>query len=306
MVRCYERFGAFMRAVLILIASLALSGPATAQTSQQVGQMQLYIQQLEGQVRTLTGENERLTHELTVLRAQMGQGAAPAGIPPAAAAGQPEAPLASADANLGAPPRSLGAVSPDEPLSAPDAPGAGGPIDLSALANGTATPPEVDQGYPMDSSGEPDALSVPSTPGTTTAAVAPTASLSGSPRDEYDLAYGYILTGDYGLAEQSFAAWLARFPRDAQAADAQFWLGESRFQQRKFREAASAFLSLYKAAPKSSKAPDALLKLGMSLAALGEKKAACATLAEVGHKYPGVSAALMGRVHEETGKAGCS
>ena len=96
-------------------------------------------------------------------------------------------------------------------------------------------------------------------------APAPTTALSGSPRDEYDLAYGYILTGDYGLAEESFKAWLAAFPNDPQAPDAEFWLGESHLQQGEYRDAANAFLAVYKTAPDSSKGPDALLKLGVSL-----------------------------------------
>ena len=37
----------------------------------------------------------------------------------------------------------------------------------------------------------------------------------------------------------------------------------------------------------SEKAPDSLLKLGMSLAELGQKEAACSTFAELGAKYPG-------------------
>jgi TolA-binding protein len=43
----------------------------------------------------------------------------------------------------------------------------------------------------------------------------------------------------------------------------------------------------------------------MSLSALGETKAACATLAEVGRKYPTAPEALMSRVNAEEGRAGC-
>ena len=302
-----------MRAVLAISACLCFCAPAWAESAQEVGQMRLYIQQLETQVRTLTGENERLTHELSVLRAQTGpqtdaqtgQGAPVAADDPigqrAAEAGSG---AGSSPADLGAPPRDLGAtsISPDDPLIAPDGAADGSPVDLSALANGTAGPLPDDNAADAQPPG-----SEPASNGEAGAAGTATASLSGSSRDEYDLAYGYILTGDYRLAEQGFTAWLAHFPGDPQAADAQFWLGESRFQQRRFREAASTFLALYKATPQSSKAPDALLKLGMSLSALGEKNAACATLAEVGRKYAGkASATLLGRVHDEAGKAGCS
>jgi tol-pal system protein YbgF len=293
-----------MRLPAFAFACAWLIAPAAAQTAQEAGQMRLYIQQLEERVRQLTGQNEQLTYELNQLRAQGPAAQAPAQtgaitaapLPGAAAGLQP-----GAAQTLGAPP-DLGAaasISPDDPLIAPDGLDAGGPIDLSVLAGGTP-------GVPFD----PNAgLVDPSLQGTQTAGlpVAPPAAtaLSGSPRDEYDLAYGYILTGDYDLAEQSFQNWLAAFPSDPQAADAQFWLGESHFQQREFREAANTFLGVYKDAQQTPKAPDALLKLGMSLAALGEKSAACATLAEVGRKYPQASAALIGRVEDEADRAGC-
>jgi tol-pal system protein YbgF len=135
---------------------------------------------------------------------------------------------------------------------------------------------------------------------------APVTALSGSPRDEYDLAYGYILTGDYDLAEETFKAWLAAYPGDPQSIDAQFWLGESHLQQGEYRDAANAFLTVYKTAPESIKGPDSLMKLGMSLSALGEKTAACATFAELGKRYPQSAESLMSRVRDEETRAGCS
>ena len=150
----------------------------------------------------------------------------------------------------------------------------------------------------------PAAAGIRSSPGVPVAPPATTA-LSGSARDEYDLAYGYILTGDYGLAEETFKSWLASFPNDPQVPDAEFWLGESHLQQGEYRDAANAFLTVYKSAPDSNKGPDALLKLGVSLSALGEKKAACGTFAEVGHRYPNASESLMSHVRDEAVRAGC-
>jgi tol-pal system protein YbgF len=312
-----------MRLAAFLLAFL-LAAPAMAQSAQEVGQMRLYIQQLEERVRQLTGENERLGHELAQLRAQLGQpaggdqtGALGPQVYPGAEAmadpgvhstvsGEPGVvaqPLPSADQALGAPPQDLGSisVSRDDPLIAPDGVPAG-PIDLSVLAGGTANPPyDPNAGYGI--SGElasPDQTHIAAlarAPGTPTA-------LSGSPRDGYDLAYGYVLTGDYELAERSFRDWLAAFPDDPQAVDARFWLGEAHLQQGEYREAANAFLAVYKSG-QATKGPDSLLKLGMSLAALGEKDAACATFGEVERKYPDASAALMSRVNGEEDRAGC-
>ena len=96
-----------------------------------------------------------------------------------------------------------------------------------------------------------------------------------------------------------------RPPSDPQAAYAEFWLGESHLQQGEYRDAANAFLAVYKTSPDSAKGPDALLKLGVSLSALGEQAAACATLAELGRRYPRATDSVMSRVRDEQEKAGC-
>ena len=117
-------------------------------------------------------------------------------------------------------------------------------------------------------------------------AVVATLPPSQTPRDEYDLAYGYVLRKDYALAEEGFRSFLSRNPGDRMTGDATYWLGESLFQRQRYRDAAEAFLNVstkYEATPK---APDALLRLGQSLAALGEKEAACASLGEVVRKFP--------------------
>lgn len=300
-----------VRAISALLIALWLAAPAAAQTPEE-GEMRLYIQQLEERVRQLTGENERLFYELNRLRVSLGQ--PPLQADPIQTGAVPVDPAQSGvqvGANLpaGAQPQDLGtlSVSPDDPLIAPDAappadPNA--PVDLSTLAAGVA-------GELVGPAPGPGTEPAPATdPSLQTAglpvAPSPVTALSGSPRDEYDLAYGYILTGDYGLAEETFKMWLAAFPSDPQAVDAQFWLGESHLQQGEYRDAANAFLNVYKTAPDSIKGPDSLMKLGVSLSALGEKDAACGTFAELGRRYPQGSQSLMSRVRDEQAKAGCS
>ena len=77
-----------------------------------------------------------------------------------------------------------------------------------------------------------------------TGAVAAVAPPSDSPKDTYDLGYGYVLRKDYALAEDTFQAFLKKYPTDRRAADAQFWLGESLFQRQRYDAAAQAFLDL--------------------------------------------------------------
>ena len=67
---------------------------------------------------------------------------------------------------------------------------------------------------------------------------------SQTPRDEYDLAYGYVLRKDYALAEDGFRNFLSKYPDDRLAGDATFWLGESQFQRQRYRDAAEAFLNV--------------------------------------------------------------
>lgn len=129
--------------------------------------------------------------------------------------------------------------------------------------------------------------------------------LSGDPRDDYDAAYGHILRGDFAAAEQGFHQFLAHYPDDELAGNAQYWLGESLFARGRYRDAADAFLAGYTEYPDSAKAPDSLFKLGLSLKELGQRDAACATLAEIDRRYPNAPQAVRERARSEMDKSGC-
>jgi tol-pal system protein YbgF len=128
---------------------------------------------------------------------------------------------------------------------------------------------------------------------------------SQTPKDEYDLGYGYVLRKDYALAEETFRGFLRKYPSDRLAAEANYWLGESLFQRQRYRDAAETFLNVSTKFEKSGKAPDALLRLGQSLAALKEKEAACATFSELGRKFPRAAANVKQAVEREQKRVGC-
>jgi tol-pal system protein YbgF len=128
---------------------------------------------------------------------------------------------------------------------------------------------------------------------------------SNSPKDEYDLAYGYVLRKDYALAEEGFRIFLKKHPSDRLTPDAHYWLGESLFQRQRYHDAAESFLTVSTKYDTSGKAPDALLRLGQSLAALNEKEAACATLGEIGRKYPRASVTVKQGVEREQKRVRC-
>ena len=71
------------------------------------------------------------------------------------------------------------------------------------------------------------------------------------------------------------AVWSAPIPNDPLAGNAQYWIGETYYVRGQYKNAADAFLKGYKKYKSSEKAPDTLLRLGMALAELGQKDAAC-------------------------------
>ncbi len=87
--------------------------------------------------------------------------------------------------------------------------------------------------------------------------------------------------------------------------EANYWLGESLYQRQRYRDAAESFLTITTKFERSTKAPDALLRLGQSLAALKEKEAACAAFGEVTRKYPKASAAVKQGVDREQKRVHC-
>jgi tol-pal system protein YbgF len=188
----------------------------------------------------------------------------------------------------------------------------GQPLDLSNMPRTAAAGENYQGGYPSQNAypqnsaiQQGGALPPPTqqqSPPQRTAALTP----AQQTRDEYDAAYSYMLRKDYASAEQNLKAFIASHPRDKLAGEAQFWVGESLFQRQNYREAADAFVVMTKKYEHSAKAPDALLRLGQSLAALKEKDLACATFSEVARKYPRASQSVKQTIERELKRVKCS
>ncbi len=202
-----------------------------------------------------------------------------------------------------------------------ETPDVGETADASGLdvSPGTAPGEQTLGSIALDESGMPvtatlnqDALGNGSTalPGVTApstvqqAAPQQTASLN-SESDVYQIAYAHVLSGDYSLAESEFRDFIAAYPSSAKIADANFWLGEALYSQGNYNEAAKTFLNAHQTYNTSPKAPEMLLKLGMSLAALENTETACATLREVSKRYPKASRAVVSKVASEQKRLGC-
>ncbi len=125
------------------------------------------------------------------------------------------------------------------------------------------------------------------------------------PKALYNRALKDLQAGNYGGAEADFAALVDAFPTHKLAGNSQYWLGETFYVRRQYKQAAEAFLAGYTTYARSKKAPDSLLKLGMTLNALGEKKTGCDALAELGAKFPDASSSIRKRAQIERKRAGC-
>lgn len=127
---------------------------------------------------------------------------------------------------------------------------------------------------------------------------------SGEAKTLYDQAYGSLVKREYQAAETYFTQFLKQHPSDPLAGPAQFWLGETAFVSGEYRQAADMFLKSYTTYPASEKAPESLLKLGLSLKRLGEGSAACDTFSELEQKFPQAQAVLQ-RAQAEKRRSNC-
>jgi len=127
----------------------------------------------------------------------------------------------------------------------------------------------------------------------------------GSTQEQYNYARQFLLKRDFANAEQALAAFVETHPEDDLAGNAQYWLGETFYVRNDFQAAAQAFAEGFQRYPDSSKAPDNLLKLGMSLSQLDLRDDACITLKKLRVEYPNAPTSIVQRADREIGRLQC-
>lgn len=147
---------------------------------------------------------------------------------------------------------------------------------------------------------------IPETPpaGSTSAALPEGTLPVGTPIEQYEYAYSLLAQGKYDAAEAAFQSFLAQHSKDDLAGNANYWLAQSLYVRGHYERAAKSFLEGYQAYPTSSKAPDYLLKIGMSLTKIDQKQDACAVFQELQTRFP-ESPAAKERLAAERKTAGC-
>ena len=128
---------------------------------------------------------------------------------------------------------------------------------------------------------------------------------SDAPRQQFTTAMEAYKGGQYDLAATQLKAFLAENSGHKLVPDAVFFLGETYLQRSRPREAAEQYLKLSTDYAKSPRAPEGMMRLGQSLALLGNNEQACATFAEVGKRYPTASTNVRKTVEREMQKDHC-
>jgi len=274
-----------------------------------VERLETDLRRANGEIEELQNQNQRLADEMRRFREDVEFRLSSGGKASVAVAAQPAVqpqpqPLRKSDAfdpnaapNAAGAPQPLGTTAASAPLSdgLPAKPrAAGAPMDLGAKIAEVPSPnpPQLPAG-PLKA---PDS--------------GPTIVNSGldfadGPRNQFNAAVDAYKAGQYADAESQLKSFLAANGGHRLAPDAVFFLGETYLQHSRPREAAEQYLKLSTDFGKSPRAPEGMMRLGQSLAMLGNTEQACATLAEVPKRYPSASSLVKKSIEREMQKDRC-
>jgi tol-pal system protein YbgF len=310
--------------VAAFVACLALAAPAQAQfnpfqrqptppadipgDSADPASQVVRINRLEEELRQANGRIEELENAQRRLEAQLQKfrqdvefrfGDRSGGAPqdPDVA----EAPLAPNQPGVPPRPRRSDAFDPDSDPNAPGAPRPLGTTPPSApLVRDTPAP-----GAPLALGQAPSAAPPAPPPPSGPTIVGSGVAMLDQPREQFSAALAAFQAGQYPEAEAGFKAFLAANPAHRLTPDAIFYIGETYLQRSRPREAAEQYLKVTTDYSKSSRAPESMVRLGQTLASLGNSDQACATLSEFGKRYPSASASVKKLAEHESAKDHC-
>jgi len=116
----------------------------------------------------------------------------------------------------------------------------------------------------------------------------PQPSKTGEQKDKtklYESALSAFKDKKYKEAREKFEVFTKEFPEDELTDNAQFWIGETYYNEKDFESAILAYETVLKKYPKSEKAASALLKQGFSFIETGDKKTGKTILENVRERY---------------------
>ncbi len=125
------------------------------------------------------------------------------------------------------------------------------------------------------------------------------------PIEQYEFAVSFMKIGDYETAEFALKEFIDKNKDHDLAGSAQYWYGETFRIRQLYSDAATAYLDGYQNYPKSKKAPDNLLKLGITMVQLGEKDQGCKMISGLKKEYPKASKSVLQKAQYEQKKFKC-
>lgn len=316
--------------VAAFVACLALGAPARAQFDifhrqpappadipgagdpNDAAGLVLRINRLEEELRQANGRIEELENAQRRLEAQLQKfredvefrfGDRSDGTPPEPDVA--EAPLAPGQPGAPPRPRRSDAFDPNSDPNAPGAPRPLGTTPPSAPLVHDSPVPLVREG---PAAGQPLELGKgppPAPPASGPTIVGSGVAMLDQPREQFNAALQAFQAGQYPEAEAGFKAFLAANPAHRLTPDAIFYIGETYLQRSRPREAAEQYLKVTTDYSRSPRAAESMVRLGQTLAALGNSDQACATLTEFGKRYPGASASVKKLAERESAKDHC-
>ena len=123
--------------------------------------------------------------------------------------------------------------------------------------------------------------------------------------EQYEFAVSFMKIGDYETAEFALKEFIEKNKDHDLAGNAQYWYGETFRIRQLYSDAATAYLDGYQNYPKSKKAPDNLLKLGITMVQLGEKDQGCKMISGLKKEYPKASKSVLQKAQYEQKKFKC-
>lgn len=268
--------------------------PAAARQQVQISALERTTTQLTGQleefdyrIRKMEDRLERLVADIDFRLSQLENGGVATSSTNTGGANAPlAAGTAAQGANNTAANSALGAAGSGEPLNDRG-------TQLFGVIESEGQPPQIPGG------------AAASNPSSSSAPTQSAAATTGTPEEQYREAFGLLRKQDFRAAEQALASFVNNHPNDPLAGNAQYWLGETYYVRGQYENAAIAFTEGFQTYPDSTKAPDNLLKLGMSLANLGKNEDACTAFGHLIDNFPNASNVVLDRARQERQNRGC-
>ena len=118
------------------------------------------------------------------------------------------------------------------------------------------------------------------------AVAAPVRPAERSDRAEYERVLAFFKEGNLEGSREGFSSFLTEYPNSELAPNARYWLGESHYGKRDYKQAIDSYDRVEMDYPQSEKVPAAILKKGFAYLALKDKKRASSAFKQVVTLYP--------------------